>query len=773
MPQGPWTATRTCPLCEATCGLSLSMDGDRVVSVRGDADDVFSRGYVCPKGISLGELHHDPARLRHPLVRRADGTLARATWDDALDRVRTLLGPVRARHGNDAVAVYLGNPNVHNVSSTFYVPALVRALGTKWRFSASTVDQMPKQVSAGLMFGTELSVPVPDVDRTDLLVVLGANPMVSNGSLMTAPDMPGRIRALRARGGTLVVVDPVRTRTAEAADLHLPIRPGTDAFLLASLAHLLVADPDLGAAGPHVDPDDVVRLRAALAPFAPDRTAPVTGIAAVTVADLADRVRSAPSAAVYGRMGTTTGGVVGTDGSLTSFATVASWLVDVANLLSGNLDRPGGAMWPLPAAGGPSTGGTPGRGRGVRVPGSGRTRVRGLASVFGELPSAALAEEIDTPSADGTRVRALVVIGGNPVLSTPDGPRLARALESLDALVCVDAYLTETSRHADVVLPAPSPVARSHYDVVFANLAVRNTARWSPPTLPLQTDGDADERDEADTLLALAAAALDNAVTPDQLDDLVLAEVVRAAVSDEASRAHGLPAEEVVAAVSGRRRVPRILDVMLRSGPYGDGFGRHPGGLSLAVLEESPHGVDLGPLGPRLPEVLRTPSGRVEIAPAVLVDDLARAAAWLDAQGSPGGPGADGALLLVGRRSLRSGNSWLHTLPTLAGGSNRCTLWVHPDDAAALGLRDAGRATVSSSAGSVVADVEVTDAVAPGVVCLPHGWGHQEPGTWGGLLDARAGVNVNALTDPGPLDALSGTAVLSGVPVRLAPAPAA
>jgi hypothetical protein len=312
-------------------------------------------------------------------------------------------------------------------------------------------------------------------------------------------------------------------------------------------------------------------------------------------------------------------------------------------------------------------------------------------------------------------------------------------------------------------------LARSHYDVVFANLAVRNTARWSPPSLPLVTTDDADERDEADTLLALAALALGDQVTPDQLDDLVLAEVVRAAVTDEASRAHGLDAADVTAAVSGRRRVARILDVMLRSGPYGDGFGRFPEGLSLATLEGSPHGIDLGPLAPRLPEVLRTPSGRVELAPAVLVDDLARAASWLDAEASAA-PAADGTLLLVGRRSLRSGNSWLHTLPTLAGGSNRCTVWVHPDDAAELGLVDGGRATIAAGPGEVVADVEVTDAVSRGVVCLPHGWGHTEPGTWGDLLAGRPGVNINALTDPGALDALSGTAVLSGVPVRLTPA---
>ncbi|MEZ5114788.1 MAG: molybdopterin-dependent oxidoreductase [Candidatus Nanopelagicales bacterium] len=762
------TASRTCPLCEATCGVDLTIEDGVVTSVRGDDADVFSRGHICPKGVALGELHHDPARVRQPLVRDEDGVLRPVTWEQAYAVVRERLRAVVAEHGPHAVAVYLGNPNVHNLANTFYVPALVRALGTRYRFSASTVDQMPKQVACGLLFGTELSVPVPDLDRTSFLLVLGANPLVSQGSLLTAPDVAGRLRALRRRGGRLVVVDPVRTRTAAAADEHLPIRPGSDAFLLASLAQVLVAE-DLvapGAAGEWLADGALSAVAAAVAPFTPEATAPLTGIDPDTVRRLARDLAPAESAAVYGRMGTTTSGLADPDGAVESYGTAASWLVDVLHVLTGNLDRPGGALWPLPAAGGPNTGGEPGRGRGIRIPGSQRTRVRGLPSALGEFPASALAEEIDTPDPEtGERLRALVVVGGNPVVSTPESARLDAALDTLDLVVCVDAYVTETSRHAHVLLPAPSPLARPHFDLGFAHFAVRNVARYSPPSVPLGED----ERDEGDTLLTLAAIAAGAASggdepTPDQVDDLVAYDVARRAGTSPASRAHGRDPGELLGAVGGRRRAERILDLSLRAGPYGDGFGSHPGGLSLEALEQAPHGVDLGPLQPRLPEVLRTPSGRIELAAPQLVAEAERMAARLAAGAGP----ADG-LLLVGRRQTRSCNSWMHNLPLLAGGSNACTLQVHPADADRLGLVAGADVTVTSAVGSVVVPVDVTDAVAPGVVCLPHGWGHDDPATWGEVARARPGVASNRLTDSAPVDPLAATAVLNGITVQVAP----
>ncbi|MDH6577253.1 molybdopterin-dependent oxidoreductase [Kitasatospora sp. MAP5-34] len=734
---------RTCPLCEATCGLTVTVGADAAISVRGDRQDPFSKGYICPKGVALGQLHSDPDRLRTPLIRRGP-TWTEVGWDEAFAEAGRLLEPLLRDHGRDSVAVYLGNPTVHNHAASLYTRVLVQALGTGYRFSASTVDQMPKQVASGLMYGTDLSIAIPDVDRTDYLLILGANPMVSNGSLLTAPDLPGRLRALRRRGGRLVVVDPRRTRTAEIADEHLAIRPGTDALLLAGIARTLLEEglADPGQAAPHLN--GLPELRAVLRPFTPEAVAAATRVPADTVRRLARELAAAPSAAVYGRIGTTT----------TAFGTAASWLVDVVNTLTGNLDRPGGVLFPEPATGSPNTTGEPGRGRGVRVPGSRRTRVRQLASVFGEFPVGTLAEEIDTPGPG--RLRGLITFAGNPVLSTPNSARLGAALGSLDAMISVDAYLNETTRHAHVLLPAASPLARSHYDLVFASFAVRNTAKYSPPSLPLAPG----ELDESEVLLRLACTALGGGLTPDELDDLTAADAARRLAADPSSPAHGRDPVELLAAVSGRRRQDRLLDLLLRGGPYGDGFGAKPDGLTLDALVAAPHGLDLGPLRPRLPGVLRTPSGKVELAPPQLVDEARRLADSLATA-----PGA--GLLLVGRRQLRSNNSWMHNLPLLAGGSNRCTLQLHPDDAARLGVTAGQSVTVRSRVGEVAAVAELTDTLTPGVVSLPHGWGHTDPATRSELATREAGVNSNLLTDEEPIDPLSGTAVLNGIPVEV------
>ncbi len=759
------TVTRICPLCEATCGLEITLSDSgegrggrrepQVSRVRGDDEDVFSGGYACPKGLALGELHDDPARVRTPLVSDG-GALRPATWDEAYARVREGLRSIVEAHGPAALGIYLGNPNVHNVESTFYVPALVRALATPYRFSASTVDQMPRQVAAALMFGTELSVPVPDIDRTDLFVVIGANPLVSNGSLMTAPDMPARLRALRARGGRLVVVDPVRTRTARIADVHLRPRPGTDAYLLAAIARRIFdRGPVLGAAAAYVDPDELASLGEALEPFTMARAAAITGIPADAIEALADEIAAAPSAAVYARMGTTTSAWwPSEDAAPVAGATVASWLVDVVALLSGNLDRPGGSMWPLPATGGPTTYGESGRGRGVRIPGARRTRVRSLPSVLGEFPASAMAEEIDTPDpTTGERIRAMLVVGGNPAVSTPHARRLAEALDSLDLLVSVDAYVTETNARADVVLPVPSPLERPHCDVVFSNLAVRNTVRFSPTAVESPVP------DEGTTLLTLAAIAVGIATgsepTPEQLDDVVAYEVARQIAATPSSPLAGREPADIVALSGDRRGAERLVDLSLRGGPHG---------LTLDEVLASPHGIDLGPLAPRLPEVLRTPSGRIDIVPPQIVGQLAA----LDAAATSSAPSAEG-LVLVGRRQLRTSNSWLRNLPLLSGGSVRCTLLMHPDDAARRGLASGDRALLSSAADSVEVDVEVSDDLLPGVVSLPHGWGGASaPPVWGEIGRAAPGVNVNIVTLGDALDPLAGTAALNGVPVSVA-----
>jgi anaerobic selenocysteine-containing dehydrogenase len=782
-------------LCEATCGLELTVgaDGSSVARVRGDAQDVFSHGFLCPKGVALKELHEDPDRLRTPMRRRPDGSFAACSWDEAFGIVADGLRGVTEAGGRDAVAVYLGNPNAHNLSSLLYLRGLVKALGTRNAFSASTLDQYPKQLASGLMFGSAMTVAVPDLDRAGHVLILGADPVSSNGSLMTAPDVRGRLARVRARGGRVVVVDPRRSRTAESlADEHVFIRPGTDALLLAAMVAVLFEEGlvRLGRVEPVCAGVDSVR--ATVAPFTPERVAAATGVPAGVVRRLARELAAAERGVVYGRMGTTT----------QAFGTVASWLVDVLNVLTGNLDRPGGAMFPLAAAGGSGRAGPDARaatplapappGRGVRF-GRWTSRVRGLPEVFGELPAACLAEEIETPG-DG-QVRALIAVAGNPAVSTPNAGRLSRALESLDFMASVDIYVTETSRHADVILPAPSPLERSHYDLALYGFAVRNVANYSPPVLPMPEG----MQDEWRTLLRLTAIAAGQPdLDIDQLDDLFALELLRRETGTQGSTVTGRTPEDLLAELAPRRGPERLLDAMLRVGPYGDGFGTRPEGLSLAVLESHPHGIDLGPLEPRLPDVLRTPSGMIELAPPAIVADVPRLEAALAPRDTPladldherlalraHGPRPHPAheplahqaqvaeaappMLLVGRRQLRSNNSWMHNLPMLVRGPVRCTIQVHPDDATRLGLVDGEPAEVRSRSGRIVLPVDVTDGIMPSVVSIPHGWGHDVEGVGWSVAAEHAGANLNRLSDERELDAVSGNAVFNGIPVEVAP----
>jgi anaerobic selenocysteine-containing dehydrogenase len=736
---------RTCPFCEATCGLEIETDDGAVVSVRGDADDVFSHGFICPKAYGIKQLHEDPDRLTAPLVRR-EGELLEASWDEAFEEIDRRLPPIIERHGPNAVAVYIGNPNAHNLSALLYGPAWLRALGTRNIYSASTVDQMPKQVAAGLMFGTMLSIPVPDVDRCEHLLLLGANPLVSNGSLLTAPDMRGRLRGIRDRGGKVVVVDPRRTRTAEAADEHHFIRPGADALLLAAIACTLVEE-GLDTPGRLAElANGLALVRELVRAFPPEAVADACGIAAGGIRRMARELAAAERAAVYARIGTCT----------QEFGTLASWLVDVLNVLTGNLDREGGAMFARAAAGQRNSSGAPGSGKGVRF-GRWASRVRGLPEVFGELPVACLAEEIDTPG-DG-QVRALVTVAGNPLVSTPNAARLERAVGTLDFRLALDIYVNETTRHADVILPGPEPLEKSHYDVALYQLAARNVANYSPPVF--EGDGPPEWR----VLLRLAGVVTGQGPNADldALDRLVIETLVRRELAQPGSVVEGRDPEELLAALEPRRGPERILDFMLRIGAYGDGFDGAKGGLTLEVLERNPHGVDLGPLEPRLPEALRTASGRIELAPEAIVEDLGRLEAAL---GRP----RKGGMVLVGRRQLRSNNSWMHNLPALVKGKERCTMHVHPEDAARLGLEDGRPALVRSAAGALEAPAEVTDAIMPGVVSIPHGWGHDEPGMRLRVAAEHAGVNSNLLADETAVDPLSGNAVLNGIPVEVGPA---
>lgn len=733
----------TCPLCEATCGLEIVTQGREVLSIRGDEQDVFSHGYLCPKAYSLKELDADPDRIRQPMLRRGD-TWQVVSWDEAFADIEKHITPIIEQHGRNAVALYAGNPNVHSLSNLLYLPVLLSIMKTQNSYSASTVDQMPKQISAGFMFGTGLTIPVPDIDHTDYLLLLGANPLVSNGSLMTAPDMRGRLRRLRQRGGKIVVIDPYRTRTAQEANEHHFIRPGSDAYFLFSLINVLFAENlvKLGHIAEHLN--GLEQVRALAQGFSPEQVAAVCGIDAETIRTIARELVAAERAVVYGRIGTCT----------QEFGTLASWLIDVVNALTGNLDHEGGAMFPKAAAGARNSNGVSGIGRGFNF-GRWQSRVRGLPEAFGELPASCLAEEIETPG-EG-QIRALITVAGNPAVSTPNSQRVQQALSTLDYMVSVDIYLNETTRHANVILPPPSPLAHAHYDLAFYQLSVQNIANYSPALFE-HAEGALDEWEILLRLAAIFAGQGSNASIP-MLDDMAIGTLIKRDVTLPGSRIEGRDRKEIMAALQPRRGPERMLDFMLRSGPYGDGFDPQQQGLSLAALEAQPHGIDLGWLQPRIPEVLRTRSGKIELAPAPLVKDVERLQAALARP--------HGQMLLIGRRDLRSNNSWMHNLHVLVKGKNRCTLHIHPDDAIRLGLSAGDLATVTSRVGSVEIPVEITDTIMPGVVSIPHGWGHNQPGMQMQIASEHAGVNINILTDEESYDILSGNAAFSGTAVKV------
>ncbi|HWZ44695.1 MAG TPA: molybdopterin-dependent oxidoreductase [Candidatus Saccharimonadales bacterium] len=728
-------AHRICPFCEASCGLELTLSGGQVKTIRGHADDVFSAGFICPKGVALKDLHEDPDRLRTPLIKR-DGRFVETTWDEAFAEIERRLPPLLAQHGRNSVAVTLGNPVAHRAGLSLYAMRFNRALRTRNIFSASTLDQIPKHLSSGLMFGEWMTIAVPDIERTDFLLILGANPMVSNGSLWTVPNFRDKAKALRARGGKLVVVDPRRTDTAKAADEHIFIRPGADVFFLLGMTHTLFEEKlvKLGRLAEHVT--GVESVEAAVAGFSAEKMSARCGIPAATIRGLARRLAATPRALVYGRIGTCT----------QEYGSLSSWLVDVLNILTGHLDEPGGAMFPKAAAFAANTMGKSGTGRGI-VTGRRHGRVSGLPEVMGELPMTCLAEEIETPGAE--QVRALITVASNPVLSSPNGPRLSAAFEKLDFMVSLDVYLNATTRHADVILPDPSPLEEMHYDIAFSQLSYRNHARFSRPVLPPQPGHPA----EWQILLRLLAIIEGKGAQVDvnRFDDELVAEDVR--------RMAGPQAEAILKALEGHRGPERLIDLALRSGPYGDQFGMKPEGINLDKVMATEGGIDLGPLAPRIPEILRTPSGKIELAPAMLLEDLKRPAADLAR------PAPD--MVIVGRRQLHSNNSWMHNLPVLAKSAARCTALVNPEDAQRLGLRHGGKARIARNGSSVEVQVEVTDEMMPGVVSLPHGWGHNLSGTKLNVAAVHPGANLNALLDDNLRDPLSGNAVLSGVAVKM------
>lgn len=689
------TVYRACNLCEAICGLEIKIDGPKIVSIRGDADDPFSRGHICPKGVALLDVHEDPNRLRRPM-KKVDGTWVEIDWDEAFELAAEKLAAILSQHGNNAVGFYIGNPSVHNIGTLLHVGPLARVLKTRNAFSATSVDQLPQQLTSLLMFGHQFLIPIPDIDRTDYFLIMGGNPAASNGSLMTAPDVTKRLADIRNRGGKVVLIDPRRTETAAVASEHHFIRPASDAALLMAMINTMKEENLFRIARPEMLHGLDTAL-AAIADVTPKAAAHATGIDAETIRRIAREFASAPSAVCYGRVGST----------LQSFGTLNQWLTQLVNIVTGNLDRVGGAMPTQPLI--PITG--PGTRRGSYARWT--SRVSGLPESAGELPVAVLAEEILT-TGEG-QIRGMVTIAGNPVLSTPDGRRLDDALASLDFMISIDIYLNETTRHADLILPPTSSLNHDHYDLIFNAFAIRNVARFNAGIWPRP------ENERYDW------------------------EIFRELCSRIATRL-------------GREHTPFPATATVIAGMLAQGSS----GISLQTLTDAEHGIDFGPLAPSLHERLETPDGKIQCAPAPLLADIARfRLQTLDAAQERT------TFRLIGRRHLRSNNSWMHNSHRLIKGKPRDQLMMHPDDLALLGLADGQSVEVRARVGSVRIEVQSTDSIMRGVVSLPHGFGHHRPGTRLGLAEQNAGVSYNDLTDAAAVDAVSGNAALNGIEVEI------
>jgi anaerobic selenocysteine-containing dehydrogenase len=738
------THHRTCPLCEGMCGLEIHVKNGRVDKIRPDFEDVWSQGYICPKGTTLGELYHDPDRLRAPLVKR-DGDFVEVSWADAYAECERLLHGVLERHGRQALTAYIGNPTAHNFSLSRYVGAFMAFSQLGMIYSSGTVDQWPKNVSASLMYGGMWTIPTADIDHSDYLVIMGANPHASQGSLMCAPDFLGRMDALHARGGKTLVIDPRRTGTAKRASEWLAIQPGTDAALLLAVLNVLFDDglahlsEELAA---HVHGFETVQRL--VSDWTPERVASTCGIDATTIRRVAHEFARADRAAWYARIGTCN----------QEFGTLCSWLVDVVNIVTGNFDRRGGLMFANPAAWPTSGLPNPEWADGYEF-GRWKSRVRGAPEVLGQVPASCLAEEIASPG-EG-QIKGLITIAGNPVLSLPGCEDLDAALPQLECMISLDNYLNETTRHADVILPGLAALEQPYYNDLLWCWSVRNAGRYSPVVFE-PNPGTRAEWESLIMLGLLCAGQKAEQIDVEAVDRLYFAGIVGVVCGISGSPVEGRDPSEIVAQTPGTGP-ERLLDFQLRSGPYGDAYGANPDGLTLERMKASEKGIDFGALEPRLPDPLSTPSGKIELAPEYITNDLGRLQQRL---------GRDDGLVLVSRRHLRSNNSWMHNVPSLMSGKDRCTLLINPEDASRYGLEDGQLSRVSSAAGSLQVAVELSDDMMPGVVSLPHGWGHDKQGARLSVASRHAGVCNNILAPGDFVDAISGNAAVNGIPVEVA-----
>jgi anaerobic selenocysteine-containing dehydrogenase len=716
-----FTKFHVCELCEAGCGLAIEVHGDRAVAVRGDEQDVLSRGFICPKGVAMLALQDDPDRLRTPVRRTAAGGFEPISWDEAFDLAATGIKAVQKAHGRDAVAVYLGTPMVHKANAVLMRPAILGALGTRNSTSAGSQDTSTRFATSYYLYGSSFAWPIPDIDRTDFFLCIGANPLASNGSLLTAPNVRGRLKAIRDRGGKIVVVDPRRTETARLASEHVAIVPGADAAFVLALVNVVLGDGRIDEAQVEQVTSGWHVIREQLAVWTPERVAAYTGIAADTTRRIAREFASAKTAAAYARVGVCNN----------AFGTLANYAVDLLNLVTGRLGAVGGAMFAAPAIDLPSLA------RLTKSDGHARwrTRVRGLPETSGDVPASALAEEMETPGPG--QVRAFLTLAGNPVLSTPNGRRLAKAIEQLEFMVSIDYYINETTRFANVILPPCGPFSDEHVDFFFANAMAHNAIRWTEPAIPRGPD----ERADWEIMLELAFR-LGGGPT-------------------------GMPALDALYRLGWRLGLTHspatTFDLVMRAGPYGDRFLPWRDGLSARKVKAATHGIDLGALEPGFSRRVYHHDSKIHVAPELFIAALAELAAEVDRERS------SEDLLLIGRRDVRSNNSWMHNLPKLVSGKNRCVLYVHPSDAARIGLRDGGSAIMESRVHRAEVPVEITDDVRPGVVSLPHGHGHGSSRPYQRVAAEQPGVSVNDWTDDQAVESIVGQSILNGVRVRLYP----
>ena len=719
------THHKTCNLCEATCGLLIDVEDKQVVDIRGDENDPFSRGHICPKAFALRDIHHDPDRIKRPM-KRFGSDWREISWDEALEETADRIVGIQKKYGTSSFATYIGNPTAHNFASAMYGIGLVQSLGTKSRFSASSADQNPHHASSLWQFGSPVAFPVPDIDRTKYMIIIGANPLASNGSIMTAPDVRNRLKAIQQRGGKIVVIDPRKSETARMADEHVFIRPGFDALFLTSVLNAIF---DEGLAKPGAlkgKLQGMDGLEAWLRPMSPELAEKRLGIPAQTIRRIAREFAIAESAVCYGRIGS----------CVQEFGTLTSLLINSLNMVTGNFDRPGGAMFTTPAVDMVDLWKRAGLKSGFR---RWKSRVRGLPEFNGELSVSCMAEEILTPG-EG-QIRGMMTFAGNPILSTPNGRKLDEAFRSLEFYAAFDIYINETSRHAHIILPPAWSLEQDNYEAVFHLVAVRNTAKFSPAIFEPEPGMKRDYEILTDLMLRVQEKKAKGAVQRFAL---------------RTARKRGL--------VPSPRR---LLDTLLRIGPHGDKFIPGRKGLNLKKLEKIPQGVDLGALEPSLERIIQTKNGRVPLNLPIVREELTRLSHFRD---HPEEFEKEDSLLLIGRRDLRTNNSWGHNSKTLITGKKRCNLLMNPEDAQRLGLSSDEQVRIKSRVGEVVTGLTISDEVMPGVVSLPHGWGHDREGVQLSVARENPGVSVNDLTDDQVVEPVIAQAVLNGVPVTVASA---